>query len=83
MSRAPRTEAEAKATLAHIQMALMVETVCGELPADYRRDFFRAAMRDTDDATAERLLEAVIGRLDDADPLSTLLGWADYPATGQ
>lgn len=57
--------------------ALVVELVCSDvLPAEYRRDIFRQEMRTADSATAEHVMERVMGRLDDADPLAAAMGWA-------
>ncbi|WP_428665056.1 hypothetical protein [Reyranella sp.] len=71
------TKAQARAACAHLQIALAVELTCSsELPGDYRRDFFRAEMKALDSSAAELLLESVMARLDDADPLAVLLGWS-------
>jgi len=66
-----------EAFIAALKAAFVVETICSSaLPASYRRDILRQEMRTADNATAEYIIERIVGRLDDDDPLSVLLGWS-------
>ena len=50
------------AARARLQESLLVELICSDLPAWYRRALLRQEMSSLDDASANEFLERVLGR---------------------
>ena len=61
------------AARARLEQNLLLEFICSDMTADYRRDLLRLELDTLDDATADDFLDRVLGRLDHDDPLVAAL----------